>query len=199
MPNAVSSHTEADPHAKIKDFIEAGRHKNDQSRKSKGPNDMLDKDSFLKLLITELSHQDPLQPTNDREFISQMAQFSALEQMNNVANSMNSLKQFQANLLVGRNITGRDFISGKTVSGKVDSVIHSQDGNVFFRVNGKSVKMTELISVDAEISVQSDKTSQTEEKNVSHETLNMKVNNNLKIINDYTENQKETKNTKIGE
>lgn len=53
-------------------------------------NDNLDKDAFMKLLTTQLSNQDPLNPMEDREFIAQMAQFSSLEQMQNMNESMKS-------------------------------------------------------------------------------------------------------------
>lgn len=50
----------------------------------------LDKDAFLRLLTTQLGNQDPLNPTEDREFIAQMAQFSSLEQMQNLNDTFKS-------------------------------------------------------------------------------------------------------------
>ncbi|MTI57300.1 flagellar hook capping FlgD N-terminal domain-containing protein [Geosporobacter ferrireducens] len=49
-----------------------------------GPKQELDKDAFLQLLVTQLRYQDPLNPMDDKEFVAQMAQFSALEQMQNL-------------------------------------------------------------------------------------------------------------------
>lgn len=50
--------------------------------------DMMAKDEFLKLLVTQLSHQDPLQPMESHQFASQLAQFSSLEQLQNLNGTM---------------------------------------------------------------------------------------------------------------
>jgi flagellar basal-body rod modification protein FlgD len=52
----------------------------------------LDKDAFLKLLTTQLQNQDPLNPTDSTAFTAQLAQFSSLEQLSNVNETLNTLK-----------------------------------------------------------------------------------------------------------
>jgi flagellar basal-body rod modification protein FlgD len=99
----------------------------------------LGKDDFLKLLITQLTHQDPSQPMKDQAFIAQMAQFSTLEQMTNMAqgftNISNLLKSGEAMNLLGKTV---DVSAGdKTITGVVDQVSSGQypqvlvDGNFY--------------------------------------------------------------------
>ncbi len=66
-----------------KEYIYKFKHQKKEETGSKKTND-LDKDAFLRLLTTQLANQDPLNPIEDREFIAQLAQFSSLEQMQNL-------------------------------------------------------------------------------------------------------------------
>jgi len=61
----------------------------------KNDNGALGKDAFLQILITQLQNQDPTNPMDDREFIAQMAQFSSLEQMQNMTKAMENLLSSQ--------------------------------------------------------------------------------------------------------
>jgi flagellar basal-body rod modification protein FlgD len=87
----------------------------------------LDKDAFLKLLIAELSNQDPMNPMEDKDFIAQLATFSSLEQMQkmNTANEKVSSSQAatQAISLIGRQVDFASTDSTSGVSGEVTSVV----------------------------------------------------------------------------
>jgi len=92
--------------------------------KVSAPGGEMGKDEFLKILITQLSHQDPTQPMQDKEFIAQMAQFSSLEQMTNVSSEISKvaalLAKGQAVSLLGRMV---EIAAGsQIVEGTVDEV-----------------------------------------------------------------------------
>jgi len=74
----------------IEQIIQSSVNKNKAPRKT----GELGKDDFLNLLITQLRYQDPMKPMEDKEFIAQMAQFSALEQMQNMNAAFSSVKAF---------------------------------------------------------------------------------------------------------
>jgi len=85
----------------------------------------LGKDDFLKILITQLQHQDPTSPMQDKEFIAQMAQFSSLEQMTNMSQGFARLTGLIASSeaagYLGKNVEIRD--GDNLVSGLVDKVV----------------------------------------------------------------------------
>ncbi|HET7770534.1 MAG TPA: flagellar hook capping FlgD N-terminal domain-containing protein [Chloroflexota bacterium] len=80
----------------------------------------LGKDDFLKLLLAQLSNQDPLKPLEDKEFIAQLAQFNTLEQMQQMNTHMLDLLAGMS-LAEGSNLLGR-FVEAAGVSGTVNSV-----------------------------------------------------------------------------
>ena len=84
-------------------------------------NSTLGKDAFLQILITQLQNQDPTNPMDDREFISQMAQFSSLEQMQNMTKAMESLldSQKQTQLMSYTSFVGKD-VKWHEVTDKTD-------------------------------------------------------------------------------
>ena len=107
----------------------------------------LGKDDFLKLLLTQLSNQDPTSPMENTEFIAQMAQFSSLEQMTNMSTEFaklaNMLNSNEAVSLLGKNVT---ISTGDTsVNGVVEAVTRGEDPQV--EVNGMLYSMDQIKSV----------------------------------------------------
>lgn len=72
----------------------------DNQSKAREPRPELGKEDFLKILMTQLQDQDPTEPMDDREFVSQMATFSSLEQMTNMTDSMDQLVESQLSPVV---------------------------------------------------------------------------------------------------
>jgi flagellar basal-body rod modification protein FlgD len=91
-----------------------------QAQQREAPSGQLGKDDFLKLLVGQLRHQDPMDPLKDQEFMGQMAQFSQLEQMTNVASAMQSERAFS---LIGRQVAYNDDETGGLVTGTVEKVV----------------------------------------------------------------------------
>lgn len=110
----------------------------------------LGKDDFLKLLITQLSNQDPTSPMENTEFIAQMAQFSSLEQMTNMNQEfakMNSmLVSSQAVGTIGKTV---DITLGDTkTTGVVEAVTYGANPQV--RVNNMYYDMKQISAVYGE-------------------------------------------------
>jgi flagellar basal-body rod modification protein FlgD len=100
------------------------------------PQQNLGRDDFLKLLITQLSYQDPTAPMEDKEFIAQMAQFSSLEQMTSMAGDFAKLTQMlmagEATSALGKSVEITD--GEKVVQGRVNAVNRGQSPEIL--VNG---------------------------------------------------------------
>jgi flagellar basal-body rod modification protein FlgD len=103
-----------------------------------GKNAELGKDQFLKLFVAQLQHQDPMNPMQDGEFMGQMASFSTLEQVTNLAAANESiaanLQLSQSVGLIGRTVTWTDEAEA-THTGVVEKV-SQQDGKPVLTVSG---------------------------------------------------------------
>lgn len=123
---------------------------NQSQKVSQGSKNALGRDSFLKLLVAELRHQDPTQPMNDKEFISQMAQFSSLEQMTEMNKSIKALtistRSGEAYSLLGKGVEALDPITGKRVKGIVSKLFY-RDNGVRLIVNGREIGLSDIHSI----------------------------------------------------
>lgn len=109
---------------------------------------VLGKDDFLKLLTAQLRYQNPLNPMDDKDFIGQMAQFSSLEQMSNVAGSLERL-EFSSQVTEAVTLIGRTVewdVDGQTMSGVVES-ISLQDGAIHLKVGEDEIVPSQIRKV----------------------------------------------------
>ncbi len=126
-----------------KNGVSAAEAKNNQTAKSGD----LDKEAFLQLLVTQMKYQDPLKPTDNTEYVSQLATFSELEQMTNLVASSDLTRASQ---LVGQYVTvkeknettGEETIKG----GKVDYVT-VENGKGYLNIGDAKYSIDDLDSV----------------------------------------------------
>jgi flagellar basal-body rod modification protein FlgD len=97
----------------------------DEMKSKEASNGAMGKDQFLKLFVAQLQHQDPMNPMNDSEFMGQMASFSTLEQVSNLAAAneriASNLTSTSAIGLIGRTVSYVD-ANDQIQTGKVDKV-----------------------------------------------------------------------------
>ena len=126
---------------------------NVQTASKRNTGDTMGKDQFLKILVTQLSNQDPMQPMQDRDFIAQMAQFTSVEQLMNMSGELALLRQSigSASSLIGKTISWNEYNeSGDIIThkGVVDSII-SKDGLLFASVGTKEIALDYVLSIAA--------------------------------------------------
>src|SRR4051794_22998713 len=110
------------------------------ANKARADKNVLGKDDFLKLMVAQMKNQDPMNPSDDKDNIAQMAQFSSLEQITNLANATQELADrvttTQMLGLIGHSVSyvGDD---GATATGTVQSV-QVAGGSTKLTVDGKA-------------------------------------------------------------
>ena len=128
-------------------------------------NQSLGKDAFLQLLVTQLKNQDPLSPQDNGAFVSQLAQFSSLEgintlndSVNNISSNYSSSQALQASSLVGRSIiTQTDTAlvdTSKSMTGSV--AVTAATGNVSVKITDKDGVVVRTLDLGAQSAGSSD-------------------------------------------
>lgn len=120
--------------------------------KPTGAMQVLGKDTFLQLLVTQLRYQDPLNPQDNSAFVAQMAQFTSLEQMQNLNATMTKLLELQSGAMasapayLGLAVTvGTE--EGTTLTGTVSAVEYEQ-GKPLLVIGGKRYGLENLQKVE---------------------------------------------------
>jgi flagellar basal-body rod modification protein FlgD len=109
----------------------------------------LGQDAFLKLLVAQMQHQDPMAPTDSSQMMSQMAQFTSVEQLTNLSSSMTALQMNQdfagSVSLIGRTVTYQAADQSQ-VTGTVSAVTADKSGAIL-TVDGKQVNSGNIVKV----------------------------------------------------
>lgn len=132
--------------------ISSTQNTNDQletERENLDGNNGLGQDAFFKILITQLQNQDPLNPMEDREFVSQMAEFSSLEKTEKLysllEDKLSSNQVIDNSNLIGKEITAD--VEGIEMSGIVESVKSSEDKVLAVLDTGSEIDITNINQV----------------------------------------------------
>lgn len=129
------------PSEKIQTNLEVDRFNKTLTVNGRKASQELGKDDFLKLLMTQMTHQDPTEPMDNSQFIAQMAQFSSLEQMYNVSNGFTKMAQMmqsnEAASTLGK-VVDLD-VEGEKVSGVVEGFTRGENPQI--QVNGNFYNM----------------------------------------------------------
>jgi len=117
---------------------------------AKGSKSTLDKDAFLGLLVAQMKYQDPLEPTSNTEFVAQYAQFSSLEQMQNMATTM---ELSRASSMVGKtvivNTTNSSGIETQ-IEGRVDYVTY-ENGKAYVSIDGALYSLDDVYAIEDDL------------------------------------------------
>ncbi len=109
----------------------------------------LGKDEFLTLLLTQLQNQDPMEPMDSTEMVAQLAQFSALEQMQNLNTQFEDFREQSLIqslfVLQGQSVT-LELTDGSTVEGTVDKILWSSD-SMKLEINGELYALDEITGI----------------------------------------------------
>ena len=109
---------------------------------------------YMKLLVTQLQNQDPLEPMDNKDMTAQLAQFSQLQQLEGMNSSfgrvLDSVQRSYASSLIGKEISFTTTTADgavETQTGKVDEVLMGKNGTITLVVGDQKVDLADVLSV----------------------------------------------------
>lgn len=120
----------------------------------------LGKDDFLKILVTQLQNQNPLEPLKDREYIAQMTQFSMLEQISNMSEMFHQFVESQTGLasysqVIGKTVQWEEPVDGEEGSEEVQvhtgvvSAVSSKEDQFYYLIDGEEIPVENVFHIEA--------------------------------------------------
>jgi flagellar basal-body rod modification protein FlgD len=109
----------------------------------------ISQDTFLTLLVTQLKNQDPLNPQDSSQFVSQLANFSSLEQMTTMSKNMESVLETSVTNVIGKTATVTDSTnSAGYVTGTITGIQYYADGPAVI-INGSNYPFSVVQNISA--------------------------------------------------
>jgi flagellar basal-body rod modification protein FlgD len=110
-----------------------------QSSDANAPLRNLDLDQFIKLMVTELQNQDPLNPMDNSQILSQISQIREIEATDKMSKSLDSLLTSQSAVLLGQGLANAGTLIGKKVSGLMETKVDDGDPDTKDEVTTETV------------------------------------------------------------
>ncbi len=109
---------------------------------------------YMKLMVTQLQNQNPLEPLDNKDMSAQLAQFSQLQQTENLNTSfskvLESVQRSYASSLIGKEVSFKVQAADGTLqtqTGEVDEVVIGADGTLLLMVDDRQVKLADVTSI----------------------------------------------------
>lgn len=121
-----------------------------QTSKTSNASANMGPDQFMQLMITQMTHQDPMEPLKDSEFIGQLAQFSTLESIKKLNSSFADML-FMQQLTQGADLIGKNIVYAQAGHGEQRGVVDAvkvEDGKLQLTVGDKSVALADVRGVE---------------------------------------------------
>jgi len=127
--------------------VGSGSNSNALSQVVSSQNSFISQNTFLTLLLTQLKNQDPTNPQDSSQFVSQLASFSSLEQITQLNKTISSVLENSVTGLIGQTVTVMDQNAPNGyIQGQVTGIVYYQDGPAV-HVNGQDYPLNAIQNV----------------------------------------------------